>query len=156
MKNSALFLCAVLASSFCCAAAAPAKDAKTPPASDSKSAGRAAPAPQPVEIPKSHFLAATKVSEGRNPFFPAPAEPRAPGAANSSASEPVTLVLNGLTGPPKRLAMVNGRTFEAGEIGEVKFRNGARVLLECVEIKDGSAIFKVGGQLKELRLRSGI
>jgi hypothetical protein len=51
--------------------------------------------------------------------------------------------------------MINGRTFEAGEEGEVKLPGGARVLIKCEEIKADSAIIVIGGQRRELRFRTG-
>ena len=39
-------------------------------------------------------------------------------------------MLNGITSPPKRTAMINGRTFETGESGEVKLPTGAKALIK--------------------------
>jgi hypothetical protein len=64
-----------------------------------------------------------------------------------------SVVLNGLTGPPKRLAMINGRTFEAGESGEVRLPGGAKLQIQCEEIKDDSVTIVAAGERKELRLR---
>jgi hypothetical protein len=114
----------------------------------------------PVEIPRSVFVVATKPSEGRNPFFPQsaikPAEPpkaivvQKPVQADPFAS----LVLNGITSPPKATAMVNGRIFERGETAEIKLPGGTKVLLRCEEIKTDSAVFQAGDQRRELRLHS--
>ncbi len=68
----------------------------------------------------------------------------------------MSLVLNGITGPPRRTAMINGRTLEAGEDAEVKDHNGSKTRIKCLEIKDDSAIIEIisTGERKELRLRS--
>ena len=60
------------------------------------------------------------------------------------------------TSPPKRTAMINGRTFEVGEEQEIKLANGTRALVRCAEINGESAVIIVGGQRRELRLRFGI
>jgi hypothetical protein len=65
-------------------------------------------------------------------------------------------VLNGITSPPKRTAMINGRTFEPGEEGEVRLPAGGKMLIKVEEIKSESAVILVGGQRRELRLRAGV
>lgn len=104
------------------------------------------------EIPQSVFNAG-----GRNPFFPnsTMGAPVAPVAKNSSASpvEPGAFVLNGITSPPRRTAMINGRTFEPGEEGEIKLPTGSKVLVKVAEIRDDSAIIIVSGVRRELRLK---
>jgi hypothetical protein len=52
--------------------------------------------------------------------------------------------------------MINGRTFEPGEAGDVKFPNGKRVPIQCLEIRDDAVIIVVGAQRLELRMRGGI
>ena len=113
-----------------------------------------APAQEP-EIPPSVFVIPPSAKEGRNPFYP-----------KSSAPVPVPIprptdvlsgiVLNGLTSPPKPTAMINGRTFEVGEPGEIKLPGGAKLLIKCEEIKADSAVIVIDGQRRELRLRFGI
>jgi hypothetical protein len=110
-----------------------------------------------VEIPQSVFLIPANPREGRNPFFPQ-SMVAAPVVTRKSNS-PIDLssfVLNGITSPPKRTAMINGRTFEAGEEGEVKFASGGKALIKCEEIRADSAIIVVNGQRRELRLRFGL
>ena len=63
------------------------------------------------------------------------------------------LVLNGITGPPKRLAMINGKTFGVGEEGEVRLPSGSKILVKCVEVGDKSAVIEVGGKRRELKMR---
>jgi hypothetical protein len=65
-------------------------------------------------------------------------------------------VLNGITSPPRPTAMINGRTFEPGEEGEIRMPSGARMLIKCEDIRSESAIISVGGRRRELRLRSGL
>ncbi len=129
------------------ASAAPAK----PPAP------AAAPAVEPAEVPQSVFVAPATAKEGRNPFFPKSTlgqqqikqSPTGPDIFSS-------LVLNGITSPPKRTAMINGKTFEQGEESEVKLPGGAKVNIKVEEIKNDSAVVTVNGQRRELRLRFGV
>jgi hypothetical protein len=114
----------------------------------------------PVEIPQSTFVIPSQPSEGRNPFFPqsnngfqaAPiARHKETGAPDASA-----FVLNGITSPPRRTAMINGRTFEPGESGEVRLPNGSKALIKCEQIGNESAVILVNGQRREVRFRSGV
>jgi hypothetical protein len=119
-----------------------------------KTPGRAQPRSVPeVPIPQSVFAA----NEGRNPFFPeSTARVVIPKVNTERPIETISIVLNGITSKPKPTAMINGRTFEPGEEGEVKLPAGGRMLIKCEEIKTESAIIVVGGQRRELRLRSGV
>ena len=123
---------------------------------DSSSKTPARPQPQcvpEVPIPPSVFAA----GEGRNPFFPqSTTRVVVPKVNRENPIESFTFVLNGITSPPKRTAMINGRTFEPGEEGEVKLPTGGRMLIKVEEIKAESAIIVVAGQRRELRLRSGV
>jgi hypothetical protein len=110
-----------------------------------------------VEIPKSLFEVPANPRDGRNPFFPqsipaAPVVPVNPNAPLDFSS----FVLNGITSPPKRTAMINGRTFEAGEEGEVKLASGGKAMIKCEQIRADSAVIIVNGQRRELRLRFGL
>jgi hypothetical protein len=112
-----------------------------------------------VEIPQSTFVPPSQPSEGRNPFYPqsnngfqAPAPVKMPDGAPDLSS----FVLNGITSPPRRTAMINGRTFEIGETGEVRLPNGAKVLIKCIQIGNESAVIDVNGQRREVHLRSGV
>ncbi|HRT58018.1 MAG TPA: hypothetical protein P5038_15425 [Candidatus Paceibacterota bacterium] len=109
-------------------------------------------------IPKSVFDIPATPDEGRNPFFPNSIEAKpAPVVKNTTPAAPAidtsALVLNGITSPPRRTAMVNGRTFEPGEEGEVKLPNGTKLLIQCAEIRDEAVVIVVGGVRKELKLR---
>jgi hypothetical protein len=108
-----------------------------------------------MPIPESVFNIPASAQQGRNPFFP-----------DSQAAVPVvktnltstldtsTLVLNGITSPPKRMAMINGRSFERGEAGDVRLQNGVRIPVECLDILDDRVIIKVNGIRRELQLRT--
>ncbi len=68
------------------------------------------------------------------------------------------LRLNGISGSAEhRLAIVNNRTFEAGEEGEV-LSGSERVRIRCVEIKADAVViqFVSGGTRRELRFRRGL
>jgi hypothetical protein len=110
----------------------------------------------PVEIPPSVFIISANPKECRNPFFPqsAPATPL-PTVKHSSA-DIAAFILNGITSPPKRTAMINGYTFEPGEEHEIKLPGGSKAMVKCEEIRDDSVIIVVGGVRRELRLRAGI
>lgn len=115
----------------------------------------------PTEIPKSVFIIPATLKEGRNPFFPYAAQPLpVSDPVSGQAPEPVIatslFTLNGITSPPRRTCMINNRTFEPGEVGEVKVSNGGKVLVRCIEIRDDSVIIEVKGKRVELRLRFGL
>jgi hypothetical protein len=105
-----------------------------------------------VEIPKSVFEPAI----GRNPFFPTSgfAAQIPQQVTPVSPVDPNAFILNGITSPPKRTAMINGRTFEVGEEGEVRLLGGAKVLIKCEEIRDDSAVISVKGQRREVHFPS--
>jgi hypothetical protein len=113
-----------------------------------------------IEIPQSTFSIPSQPNEGRNPFYPQSnngfqARPVIK-PSEGGGIDPSSFVLNGITSPPRRTAMINGRTFEPGESGEVKLPNGARALIKCVQIGNESAVIDVNGQRREVRLRSGV
>ena len=82
----------------------------------------------------------------------APVPPPNPNAPVDVSS----FVLNGITSPPKRTAMINGRTFEAGEEGEVRLPSGGKAMIKCEEIRSDSAVILFNGVRRELRLRFGL
>jgi len=125
---------------------------KTPPAK--------APAAEPEpEIPQSVFTIPATSGVARDPFFPSriiQAQVAKPAATNATArvASLSCLVLKGLSGTPSNpLAMVNGRTMARGEDAEIVTDCG-RLLVHCVDITTNSAIVEVGGERRELRLRS--
>lgn len=111
-----------------------------------------------VPIPQSVFNVPTQPTEGRNPFFPQSTVQvvMVTKISKENPLESFSFVLNGITSPPKRTAMINGRTFEPGEEGEVRMPTGGKILIKCEEIKADSAVIKVDGQRRELRMRSGL
>ncbi|HWH71698.1 MAG TPA: hypothetical protein VNT26_20155 [Candidatus Sulfotelmatobacter sp.] len=109
-----------------------------------------------LEVPKSVFVVPTSPKEGRNPFFPLSSMGYQAPKPKENQIDPSAFVLNGITSPPKRTAMINGRTFEVGEEGEVRGQGGTKVLIRCLEIRTDSAVISAGGQRRELHFRSGL
>jgi hypothetical protein len=111
-----------------------------------------------AKIPESVFEIPATTAEGRNPFFPSSRadmpQPVVKTITNVPPPAPTyDLVLNGITSPPKRTAMVNGRTFEPGEEGDVKLPDGTKIRIKCEDILDEAVIIIVGGVRQELRMR---
>ncbi len=133
-------------------------DAAKTPAKPAGSARPATAAAEPVSIPQSVFTIPATLKEGRDPFFPNSKPKEMPAIVPKPGMDwgASTFVLNGITSPPRRTAMINGRTFEAGEEGEVRLPSGSKVLIKCVEIGDSSAVIMVGGQRRELKMREGL
>jgi len=111
-------------------------------------------------VPQSVFTVPTSKSEGCDPFFPNSSRLWAPSESALTASKPSKptgtdcLALKGLSGTPANpFAMVNGRTMSRGEDAEIMTDCG-RLLVHCVDITTNSAIVEVGGERRELRLRS--
>jgi len=160
MKNSAQLLC-LTASLFIPMANLGAKDSaagntKAPPppanvalAESPKSA---------VAIPQSVFVVPVTAREGRNPFFPNVPQPQVAQVhpEERKMADFSALVLNGLTGPPQRTAMINGSTFVEGEAGSVKLPGGSRMAVQCEKINDDGVIVVVGSERRELRLRRSL
>src|SRR3974390_2841421 len=126
-----------------CAGKAKAATSKTPGGSRTT----AVPSVTLVDIPQSVFTIPSNPRDGRNPFFPQSivAAPVITPKANSPLDFS-SFVLNGITSPPKRTAMINGRTFEAGEEGEVKLAGGGKAMIRCEEIRADSAVIIINGQ----------
>lgn len=154
MKTSRSFtfvlsLGAIVALSVATVNSAPA--GKTP---DAKTAAEA----EPV-IPKSVFIIPAASGVARDPFYPSriiQAEVAKPTTnAPAHVSSLGCLVLKGLSGTPSNpLAMVNGRTMARGEDAEIVTTDCGRLLVHCVDITTNSAIVEVGGERRELHLRS--
>ncbi len=113
-----------------------------------------------IEIPKSVFDLPRTPQEGKDPFFPKSTRvynstvvaTNAQAAAGSAGD----LQLKGFSGThAHRLAIINNRTFEAGEQGEVTTSTG-RVRIRCLEIKTDTVIIQIGAEQRELHLRSGV
>ncbi len=104
-------------------------------------------------IPKSVF----DESIGKDPFFPRRSLAPVPQAAVSEARV-TDFTLNGITPLGARpTAIINGKTFEKGESGEVKVPSGGKVMIRCVEIKEGTVSIMIENSPRpiELRMRPG-
>ncbi len=146
-RPSLLLLCAV--SCALCSQAGPQM-----PAVHGKT-GIGAPSAADPPIPKSVFVIPATPREGRNPFFPHTAAGSEVARLTSPAASASALVLNAITSPPRKLAMINGRTFEEGETGVIRLSSGATLEVKCLEIKAQSVVVGVGSQRTELQLRHG-
>jgi hypothetical protein len=110
------------------------------------------------EIPKSVFVLDPKL--GRDPFFPLSKrfEQLLPKTNDVYIPPqplfPEELQCRGITTGERRLAMVNGRSVEAGERFPFRLPNGTVIQVQCVQIRDRSVILEVNGVRKELHLRS--
>jgi hypothetical protein len=127
------------------------------PASPSPARTNALP-PLP-EIPQSVFIIPTTPQEGKDPFFPRSTRlfttvvVKSNQQPTAAAAVTVDLKLNGVSGTAdRRLAIINNRTFETGEEGEVASKSGP-VRISCKEIMDDSVRVIVNGQERILRLR---
>lgn len=115
--------------------------------------------PAQLEIPKSVFLIPTTPQQGKDPFFPRSMRlfTSAVVSTNLQPTPAVTveLKLNGISGiSPRRLAIINNRTFEANEEGIVSTASGP-VRIRCLEIRADSVLVQIGGEQRILRLRPG-
>jgi len=113
-----------------------------------------------IEVPRSVFIIPSRAGDGRDPFFPlsrrmvVEAQPSKSG--DTPKSEPISLVLKGISRNDRnRFALINDKTFTAGEEREVVMNN-SRVRVHCLEIKEDSVVVEVNGARKELRMRPGI
>jgi hypothetical protein len=109
-------------------------------------------------VPVSVFSIPTNKISGRDPFFPecdcGKLVMKIETTSTANVGPSVALVFNGRSGTPEKpLAIINGNTFEPGEIHDMIIGNGTRVPLKCVEIKENSVIVEIGGKQQELFLR---
>ena len=110
-------------------------------------------------IPVSVFSIPSTPGPARDPFFPSRIIQAESSRASTTNARPANagascLVLKGLSGAPSNpLAMINGRTMARGEDAEINTDCG-RIRVHCVDITTNSAIVEVGGERRELRLRS--
>ena len=107
----------------------------------------------PVATRIESFKSVFDPKRGKDPFFPKSRRLEA-GKPILSLPPVIPLFLKGISGTKgRRLAIINNRTFEAGE--EVEFKvNNQIVRVRCVEIRDQSAIISVDGMAgtQELQL----
>ena len=114
------------------------------------------PAPTPAEVlppPQSVFI--DRPDFGRDPFFPK-SKRRGAVVSTTPVVEPMAnfgnLALKGISvNNERRLAIINNKTFEVGEEGEVRI-NGQPLKLKVTEIRDKSVVVEVNGASKELFL----
>ena len=114
-----------------------------------------------TQIPQSVFLIPITPQEGKDPFFPRSTRLYNDVVVkpNQSNQPPVVVIavelkLNGISGTTDhRLAIINNRTFEIGEEGEVSSGVG-RVRVVCKDIKPDSVRVLVSGEERILRLRA--
>jgi hypothetical protein len=109
------------------------------------------PTQEAVALPKSVFV--DDVAVGKDPFFPRSTRrgPQVKEVVTSIESTP-DLQLKGVSGTAtRRLAIINNKTFEVGEEGEIKLK-GQSVRVKCVEIKDKSVLVKINGTDREIFL----
>jgi hypothetical protein len=131
--------------------------AANPPAAPAPASTNGTPAGAlAAPVPQSIFVIPASPKDGCNPFFPrsslnAPAAKPKARVVDTSA-----MVLNGLTSPPRASAIINGRTFEPGESGEIRLPTGAKVQIQCLEIKADGVVVMVGSQRCELHLRRAL
>ena len=118
------------------------------------------PAPQPSVAPqithelqfvKSTFVATPGPGFGTDPFFPKTGRfqrtkaVEGPGPVSFLSLKGISVTRN------RRTAIINNRTFEVGEEGEVKI-NGQPFRVRCIEIRDDGVTVSVNGQLQKLSL----
>ena len=120
------------------------------------------PAPEPVQI-QAVFINPKARPEGVDPFFPKSERPyiefRPPATPTKQPiSMTADLKLSGISGSlDHRLAIINNKTFEIGEEGDVA-SGSDRVRIRLLEIKSDSVIvqFVAGGLRREIHLRRGL
>ena len=109
-------------------------------------------------VPRSVFVVPSNKADGRDPFVPNSSG----GAAvvvqpDKSTGPAIALVYNGRSGTAEKpLAMINGRTFEPGETGDISIPGGGgRITVRCIEIKEKSVVVEIVStkQQQELQLR---
>ena len=126
-----------------------APSARTPAATPAPAA-----APQEPEQIKSVFV--DRPNFGRDPFFPNSL--RRGKTVQDAVVEPVAnfnnIVLKGTSGTAeKRLAILNNKTFAAGEEGELRI-GGQLTKIKCVEVREKSVVISINGVTRELFLGS--
>lgn len=118
-------------------------------------------APAVVVIPKSVFHDDI-ASGGKDPFFPQSSRrmAAAPVAKETKEGPSAALKINTLLSlkgivsgaENRKLALINNRHFAAGETNEVSVEGG-KLVVQCLEIKEGSVVVRVVGKLERYELR---
>lgn len=157
-----LCLCGLLLAGCGGKPAATASQTNKPPAKASTTKVETNAAPAQLEIPKSVFI--DDLKQGIDPFFPKSTRRQPKATANSKpgvAAQPqdplAEITLNGILGTGRRrIAAINNRPFEAGEVGEITLTGGKRIQIKCLRIDATSVEIAVDGQpdrKKKLNLR---
>lgn len=146
--------------SLASALAASGVEKTNPPSGASQPTTNSPAKPAPIEIPVSQFVIPTAVADGRNPFFPESTQMiKNPVVNTNTLGKPVAvaLVLQGISGTgAKRYALINGRTFEAGEEGYVTVGR-SKVHVHCISIReDGVTVETDGSNRQDLKMRPGL
>ena len=109
------------------------------------------------QIPQSVFIIPLTPQEGKDPFFPRSMRLFNDVVVKTNqppAAAVVELKLKGISGAADhRLAIINNRTFETGEEGEV-VSNVGRSRIICQDINADSVRVLISGEERILRLRS--
>jgi hypothetical protein len=114
-----------------------------------------APAASPSEPPVTKSVFVDRPNFGRDPFFPNSS--RRGKLVEATVAQPVAsfdnIALKGISGgtADKRLAILNNKTFEAGEEGELRVA-GQLTRVKVVEIREKSVVISINGITKELFL----
>jgi hypothetical protein len=102
---------------------------------------------------KSEFVSTPGFA--KDPFFPKSTRHAPPAKTNSTEVAPANinvLSLKGISGPTNhRLAIINNRTFAAGEEADMKVQ-GQSYHIKCVEVRDDGVLVIVNGQSQKLSL----
>jgi len=113
-------------------------------------------------VPQSVFVSPRSPQQGRDPFFPKSDRPFREYQVIPKSNPPVVVTtelrLQGISGSAeRRLAIVNNRTFEVGEEGDVG-SGPERVRIRVLEIKADAVVvqFLASGQRREFHLRKGL
>jgi len=128
-----------------------------PAAASSAGKPESAPAAEPPPPPKSAFTIDPATS--RDPFFPQSKRLTLHIPKTNDMGAPILPVfpdeirLNGIGGAGgRKVVIVNNKTAEKGEKFELLIK-GVRVKVQCLDIKEKSAVFEVNGATKELHIR---
>jgi hypothetical protein len=120
-------------------------------------------APAEPVIAQSVFVLPSAPPEGKDPFYPRSTRPYTTFVLAKTNNMPAPAIaltaelhLGGISGSADRpLAIINNRTFEVGEQGDV-YTNVGRSRIRCLEIRADAVVVQIGGERRVLHLRSGI
>ena|SRR5437867_681093 len=130
------------------------------------SAAQPAALPHVDEIPSAKSAFVDDPNFGKDPFFPKSGRRKVQIVVpvgvtpNANAFGQVfnSIVLKGISGlPGRRLALLNNRTLEVGEMLEFRINNQL-IKVRCVEVREKSVVIGIDGttETREIRLRQGL